>query len=99
MKYPRTRWRGLANMVNHSIASGAVRVSRFSFQCRTHIPVLMLLALGVGGRAAAQGTHIDGVVRDTTGASVPDARVELHAGSYSSAVSTTPAGTFAFDNV
>lgn len=47
----------------------------------------------------AQGTRVEGVVRDATGGSVPNAQVELRAGPYSAAVSTDPSGAFVFESV
>jgi outer membrane receptor protein involved in Fe transport len=49
--------------------------------------------------ASAQGTRIEGVVRDTSGASVPNAQVELRAKSYSAATSTDAMGAFVFEHV
>ena len=47
----------------------------------------------------ADGTRVEGVVRDSSGAFVADAEVKLTAGSYSASTSTDPAGTFSFMDV
>ncbi len=48
---------------------------------------------------AAQGFRVAGAVRDSSGASIPKAKVELHAGSYSVSVTTDDSGAFAFDGL
>lgn len=42
---------------------------------------------------------MEGVVRDSSGASVLGAQVELHANSYTVSITTDSAGDFAFDHV
>jgi outer membrane receptor protein involved in Fe transport len=49
--------------------------------------------------ANAQGTRVEGVVRDATGASVPNAQVQLRAKAYSATISTDAMGAFVFENV
>lgn len=49
--------------------------------------------------AAAQGTQIQGVVHDSSGASVADVQVEFRSGSYSATTSTDRSGAFTFNNV
>jgi outer membrane receptor protein involved in Fe transport len=49
--------------------------------------------------ALAQGTRVEGLVRDSSGASVPGARVVLSADSYSAATTTDSAGAFTFEGV
>jgi len=49
--------------------------------------------------AQAQGTRVEGTVRDESGASVAGAQVDLHAKSYSAQTSTTSSGAFAFEQV
>lgn len=48
---------------------------------------------------SAQGTKVEGVVRDASGAVVPGADVKLTAGSYSTATITDPSGSFTFEGV
>lgn len=61
---------------------------------------LWLLSVAVcAPLALAQGTRVEGVVRDASGASVPGARVKLTAGSYSAETTTDTSGAFAFDGV
>ena len=49
--------------------------------------------------ARAQTTRVEGVVRDGSGASIPDAKVQLSAKSYSASATTDSIGTFTFENV
>jgi outer membrane receptor protein involved in Fe transport len=49
--------------------------------------------------ARAQTLRVEGGVRDSSGASVPGAKVQLNAKSYSSSATTDSSGTFAFENV
>jgi outer membrane receptor protein involved in Fe transport len=64
-----------------------------------HRAVWLLLALVCAPVALAQGMRVEGVVRDSSGASVPGARVVLSAGSYSANTTTDSAGAFALDSV
>jgi outer membrane receptor protein involved in Fe transport len=50
-------------------------------------------------QARAQQFRVEGVVRDSSGASIAAAQVELHAGSYSASTTTDSSGAFAFDHV
>ncbi|HXQ25757.1 MAG TPA: TonB-dependent receptor [Candidatus Acidoferrales bacterium] len=59
----------------------------------------ILLVLAGAPFALAQGTRVEGVVRDATNAVVPGAQVELHAKSYSSQKTTDASGAYAFDGV
>jgi outer membrane receptor protein involved in Fe transport len=63
--------------------------------------VLLMIALGAAFPlgALAQGSRIDGVVRDSSGAAVPNAKVELHAVSYEQNSITGADGRFAFDAI
>ncbi|MGC2421994.1 MAG: TonB-dependent receptor [Candidatus Acidiferrales bacterium] len=56
-----------------------------------------LVAAQVAGGQA--GVRVEGVVRDTSGATVAGAGVELRAKSYAATASTGAAGTFEFDHV
>jgi outer membrane receptor protein involved in Fe transport len=49
--------------------------------------------------AQAQNSRVEGVVRDASGASVPGAKVQLTAKSYSAAMTTDSSGAFAFESV
>jgi outer membrane receptor protein involved in Fe transport len=49
--------------------------------------------------AAPNGTKVEGVVRDPSGAVVPGADVKLVAGSYSARTTTDPSGIFSFASV
>src|ERR1700691_4013496 len=59
----------------------------------------LLLSLASVRPAFAQGIRIAGVVRDSSGASVPGAQVKLTASAYSAETSTDASGAFAFDGV
>ena len=48
---------------------------------------------------AANSTRVEGTVRDSTGASVSEAQVELKSGAFSAAMPVNPSGDFAFENV
>jgi len=61
---------------------------------------LLLLAGAVrGAQTAGAAGRVEGVVRDSSGAMVAGAEVEVHAGAFSAAVVTDANGTFAFENV
>ena len=49
--------------------------------------------------ARAQTTRVEGVVRDSSGASIPGAKIQLSARSYSASTTTDSTGSFAFENV
>ena len=66
---------------------------------RRNFALWLLLAAVCAPGALAQGTRVEGVVRDASGASVPGARVKLTAGSYSAETTTDTSGAFAFDGV
>ena len=61
--------------------------------------VLLWLAAGCVDAAFAQGARVDGVVRDSSGAAVQGANVELHAGAVDRKTTTGASGEFAFDGV
>jgi len=50
-------------------------------------------------QASAQSTQVSGAVRDSTGAPIPGAQVELQTSSFSARIATGPGGTFDFDSV
>jgi outer membrane receptor protein involved in Fe transport len=58
-----------------------------------------LLAIAGVPSVAAQEARVEGIVRDSSGASVEGARVELHASSYAATASTDASGAFAFERV
>jgi len=66
---------------------------------RRLLALSLLLCLAWARLALAQGTRVEGVVRDASGASVPGAQVKLTAGSYSAQTTTDNGGSFAFDGV
>jgi|ERR1700722_8273663 len=49
--------------------------------------------------ARAQTTRVEGAVRDSSGASIPGAKIQLSARSYSASTTTDSTGSFAFENV
>jgi outer membrane receptor protein involved in Fe transport len=61
--------------------------------------LLFALAFLVVQPVRAQASHVEGIVRDSSGASVPGARVELSAKSYSASATTDSSGAFVFENV
>lgn len=76
--------------------------SRCSIACNQaikYVVALVLLAVAVVSTVRAEGTRVEGVVRDASGASVPAADVKLTAGSYAAEASTDASGAFAFDGV
>jgi outer membrane receptor protein involved in Fe transport len=64
----------------------------------TFYPAFALAFLFVPA-ARAQVTRVEGVVRDSSGASVSGAKVQLSAKSYSRSTTTDSTGTFVFENV
>jgi len=64
-----------------------------------HFILAILLTLGVSWNVRAQGTRVEGSVRDTSGAAVQGAKVQLHANSYSAETTTDAEGMFVFDGV
>jgi outer membrane receptor protein involved in Fe transport len=66
-----------------------------------HFILGIFLTLGVSWNARAQGTRVEGSVRDATGAAVGGAKVQLsvRANSYSAETTTDASGMFVFDGV
>src|SRR5258705_1433341 len=60
--------------------------------------ILVMFSLFVTA-ATAQSVRVEGVVRDSTGAIVPSARVELHAGTFSASHDTDVQGGFVFESI
>jgi len=79
-----------------SVSAIQRRTRRYGLRC-----AVLLLALAFFGVAAAraQTSRLEGVVHDSTGASVPGAKVQLATKSYSSSTTTDSSGTFVFENV
>jgi outer membrane receptor protein involved in Fe transport len=79
--------------------------SAFARRHRSFLIVILGLFSAVGfsavaaPRASAQSTQVSGVVRDSTGAPIAGAQVEIQTGSFSGSISTGPDGTFDFDSV
>ena len=63
------------------------------------LALAVLSAIFVSVPVHAQGTRVEGTVHDSLGALVANAKVELHAQSYSATARTSSAGTFAFEHV
>jgi outer membrane receptor protein involved in Fe transport len=78
-------------------------VLRCTFRvCLTALARIILcaaLAVIASPQVHAQTARVEGVVRDKSGASVPDAQVEIRAKSYSATATTDAGGAFAFENV
>ena len=64
---------------------------------RRYATLALFLWLGCASALMAQQRRVEGVVRDTSGASVPGALVQLTAGSYSAQATTDDSGNFAFE--
>src|ERR1700751_3258269 len=64
---------------------------------RTLIALALLLA--IAPEVSAQHFRVEGAVRDSSGASIATAQVEVHAGSYSASTTTDSSGEFAFAHV
>lgn len=69
----------------------------FSLNRSLFLALLILVAASPSARA--QGVRVEGTIRDSTGATVPNARIELHAKTYTAAATTDSSGTFSFDHV
>ncbi|MGB8802176.1 MAG: TonB-dependent receptor [Candidatus Acidiferrales bacterium] len=63
------------------------------------ITLILLTATSASAQTAGARTRVEGVVRDSSGAVVAGAQVELGAGLFSASVVTDASGTFAFENV
>jgi outer membrane receptor protein involved in Fe transport len=60
---------------------------------------VVLACCSLSPSVAGQNVRVTGVVRDSSGAAVAGAHVELHAKSFAASASSDAAGVFAFDNV
>ncbi len=45
----------------------------------SRVTVLLLVVLATASISQAQGTRVEGVIRDASGGAVPSAQIELHA--------------------
>jgi outer membrane receptor protein involved in Fe transport len=61
--------------------------------------LISLVSFALQGIAAAQSIRVEGVVRDSTGAAISGAHVELRAGTKSVSRTTDANGTFVFDSL
>ncbi|MGA8145027.1 MAG: TonB-dependent receptor [Candidatus Acidiferrales bacterium] len=69
------------------------------FPWRKSYYLLFALLILAAPAARAQGVRVEGVVHDSSGASVSGAQIELHAKSYSATAVSDSAGNFAFEHV
>ncbi len=77
-----------------------VLLRRLMLRAMAYITVgVALFCFLLASAVQAQNVRVEGVVRDTSGASVPGARVELHVKSFEVSTITDAAGAFAFENV
>jgi len=68
--------------------------------CVTIVSALILMAAAVSSaQTAGVGGRVEGVVRDSSGALVPGAQVEVRAAAFSASTVTDGGGAFAFENV
>ncbi len=79
------------------LANGLAQVTARPSSAPPSFVILFILLMPSVTRA--QTTVVKGDVRDSSGASVPGAQVELHTKSYSASTVTDSSGTFAFENV
>ena len=61
--------------------------------------LLFILGFPCAASAPAQTSRLEGVVHDATGASVPGAKIQLAANSYSASTTTDSSGAFVFENI
>src|ERR1700756_2231758 len=87
----------MTSLVTNSSLRPPVSPVRGRIWLRTLITAAFLLSMV---RAVhAQAFRIDGTVRDSSGALISGAQVDLHAGSYTASTTTDSSGEFAFDHV
>jgi len=63
------------------------------------VALILLPAPVRSAQIAGVGAHVEGVVRDSSGAALPGAQVEVHAGSFLASAVSDSGGAFAFENV
>ena len=78
---------------------GAGRNVRACVACAMGFVALILLTTASRAQTAGVAAHVEGVVRDSSGAALPGARVEVHAGSFLASALSDSGGAFAFENV
>ncbi|MFZ3217920.1 MAG: TonB-dependent receptor [Candidatus Acidiferrales bacterium] len=81
------------------MAASVLPEGRIAGCCRGFGAALSLLILLAAPVCVAQGSRVEGVVRDSSGAAVTGAQVELHAGSFSASTVSDASGAFSFENV
>src|SRR5246500_2620280 len=87
----------MTSLVTNSSLRPPVSLVRGRIWLRALITAAFLLSMV---RAVhAQAFRVDGTVRDSSGASISGAQVELHAGSYTASTTTDSSGEFAFEHV
>jgi outer membrane receptor protein involved in Fe transport len=69
------------------------------FSLNRSLFLALLIFVAASPSARAQGVRVEGTIRDSTGATVPNARIGLHAKTYTAAATTDSSGTFSFDHV
>ena len=69
------------------------------FSLNRSLFLALLIFVAASPSARAQGVRVEGTIRDSTGATVPNARIELHAKTYTATATTDSSGTFSFDHV
>ncbi|HJX83975.1 MAG TPA: carboxypeptidase regulatory-like domain-containing protein, partial [Candidatus Angelobacter sp.] len=81
--------------------NSSLRSALSSVRGRIWLRVLIAAAFLLSMVAAthAQTFRVEGAVRDSSGASIAGAQVELHAGSYSASTTADSSGEFAFEHV
>jgi outer membrane receptor protein involved in Fe transport len=77
----------------------SARCYRFSAWALLGLMSSLCLSAVVAPRAGAQSTEVTGVVRDSSGAAIANAEVELRAKSFSASIATDASGEFTFDSV
>ena len=63
------------------------------------VALILLPAAGRSAQIAGVGAPVEGLVRDSSGAAVPGAQVEVHAGSFLASAVSDSGGAFAFESV
>jgi outer membrane receptor protein involved in Fe transport len=80
--------------------NGRLRPRRHMMRCAV-LCAFAFFAAAASTNVSAQtvAVRIAGVVRDSSGAAIRDAKIELRAGAYSATAVTSPSGDFVFENV
>ena len=88
---------GLAAVCSE-ITAAAVRIARAAVSLRCLAGCALLVSF-CAQMAQAQGTSLQGVVNDSSGAAVPGAQVDLKTKSYSAQTLTDGSGAFSFEGI